>query len=119
RDAPPRSFELEPPVDVPDLPGDVARLVTAEEGDDVGDLAGRARAPQENTPCHLFRGKGPDLFAHPGLDNAGCDGVGADAAGRELDRQCPGERLDRALRGRVVALAAARPPRGHRGNVDD
>src|SRR5882762_2496033 len=117
--APRRSFELEPPIDVPDLPGDVARFVTAKEGDDVRDLAGRARAPEENTPLDLFRDKGADLLAHLCLDDPWSDGVDADAAGRELDGERPRERLERAFGRRVVALAATGALCCHRRDVDD
>src|SRR5882762_1589130 len=118
-DAPRRSFELEPPIDVPDLPGDVARFVTAKEGDDVRDLAGRARAPEENTPLDLFRDKGADLLAHLCLDDPWSDGVDADAAGRELDGERPRERLERAFGRRVVALAATGALCCHRRDIDD
>src|SRR5207253_1180636 len=106
RDAPDRSFELEPSVDAPDLAGDVARLVAAEKRDDVRHLAGRARAPQENTPPHLFRGKGADLFAHLRLDDAGSKGVDADPTRGELDGERAREGFHTAFRSGVIALAA-------------
>ena len=67
-----------------DLTGDVRREVRCEECSNVGDVLGRTAATQGNLLVPPLLDLVGELGGHVGDDEAGGDGVGADAAGTHL-----------------------------------
>src|SRR5580700_5287008 len=107
------------------LAGDERRLVAAQKGDQIGDVArhpgaahrdlagafllpflGVAAEPDRRRPCHL------------GIDEARRDGIGCDAVAAELDRQRARHALQPSLYCRMVGLPAI-AERRNRGQVND
>src|SRR5690242_20727400 len=98
-----RSSEAEAAVDRERDAGDVGGRVGGEEGDRLGNVCGCAEALEWNALAHEpLAGLGiVHHTQHGSVDDAGADGVDADAVRCELDGELPGESDDAGLAGVV------------------
>ena len=104
-----------------DLAGDRPGGVGGEEHDGVGDLLGGRTRRVGMTPstASATPGLARLLAPHLGLDDAGGDAVGADAARAVLHGQGPGHAVEGGLAGRVHGPAGGAAQAADRADGDD
>src|SRR6218665_1227240 len=103
--------------------GDVAAVVRGQERDGAGDFVRRSSTLQGNAGGALLELLDlllveAQLGVAPGGDEAGADGVDADAAALEIHRPRAGERAHRGLGGAVHAEGLLALARGD-GRIED
>ena len=101
------------------LPGDERRLFVRQEADSGGDVLRRTQAAQRRLLRQLGEYLRRQSVQHIGLNDTRRNAVDPDARWRQLRRQRPRQRDQRALGGRVRHLAAGAPQAPDGRHVDD